>query len=160
MWCRQVAPCHQVVQTADSTEAGFALFAFSPDLPSRTAVNSHIVVAGASDCGLSVVETLLLHERLHFTAVTLLAPTGVVAPPPDAHYTAGLLKRLVSLVIMMALPIPIKTISNMSMALVSRGFSTVCHDHCPFTAHPLLKIDGLPPPIPFSCTGIEMAQKN
>lgn len=106
MWCRQVAPRHQVVQIADSTEAGFALFAFCPDLPSRTAVNSHIVVAGASDSGLSVIETLLLHERLHFTAVTLLAPTGVVTPPPDAHFTAGLLKRLVSLVIMMALPIP------------------------------------------------------
>lgn len=97
MCCRQVAPRHQVVQTADSTEAGFALFAFCPDLPSRTAVNSHIVVAGASDTGLSVIETLLLHERLHFTAATLLAPTGVVTPPPDAHYTAGLLQRLVSL---------------------------------------------------------------
>ena len=159
MWCRQVAPRHQVVQTADSTEAGFALFAFCPDLPSRTAVNSHIVVAGASDCGLSVIETLLLHERLHFTAVTLLAPTGVVTPPPDAHYTAGLLKRLVSLVIMMALPIPITILSIISVALVSREFSTVFHDHCPFTAHPLLKVEGLPPPIPFSCTGIEMITK-
>lgn len=60
-------------------------------------MNSHIVVAGASDCGLSVIETLLLHERLHFSAITLLAPNGVATAAFDAHYTAELLTRLVSL---------------------------------------------------------------
>lgn len=95
--CRQVPPRHQVPSTVESSEASFALYVFCPELPSRTAVNSHIVVAGASDCGLSVIETLLLHERLHFSAVTLLAPTGVATAASDAHYTAELLTRLVSL---------------------------------------------------------------
>ena len=60
-------------------------------------MNCHIVVAGASDCGLSVIETLLLHERLHFSAITLLAPKGAATAAFDAHYTAALLTRLVSL---------------------------------------------------------------
>lgn len=94
--CRQVAPRHTVLHTADNTEAGFALFVFYPELPGKTAVNSHVVVVGASDCGLSVIETLVLHERLQFSAVTLLAPRGLHAGASDAHYTAELLQRLVS----------------------------------------------------------------
>ena len=104
MYCSQVAPRHKLLHTADSTEAGFALFAFCPDLPGRKAVNSHIVVAGASDCGLSVIETLLLREMLQFNALTLLAPrnveeghlAGAVGASSDAYYTAELLTRLVS----------------------------------------------------------------
>ncbi|KAL3144843.1 hypothetical protein ABBQ38_001949 [Trebouxia sp. C0009 RCD-2024] len=91
---RQVAPRHTVLHTADNTEAGFALFVFYPELPGKTAVNSHVVVVGASDCGLSVIETLVLHERLQFSAVTLLAPRGLHAGASDAHYTAELLQRL------------------------------------------------------------------
>lgn len=97
MWvcCRQVAPRHKL-HTAAEQEAHFALFAFCHDLPSRTAVNSHIVVAGPSDCGLSALETLVLHDRLNFTALTLLAPGGLSTGSPHAHYSPDLLVRLVS----------------------------------------------------------------
>ena len=98
MCCRQVAPRHTVLHTADSTEAGYAVFAFYHELLGRIAVNSHVVVAGASDCGLSAIETLVLHERLHFSALTLLAPRGLPRGASNAHYTADLLKRLVSTV--------------------------------------------------------------
>ncbi len=74
-------------------EAAFALFAFCCEAPSRTPVNSHVVVAGASSCGLSVVESLLLHEKLSFNAITLLAPGGIAK---DEAYNAKLLSRLVS----------------------------------------------------------------
>lgn len=94
--CRQVSPRHTVTHTADSTEAGFALFVFYPELPGKITVNSHVVIVGASDCGLSVIETLVLHERLQFSALTLLAPRGLHTGASNAHYTAELLQQLVS----------------------------------------------------------------
>ena len=81
---------------APEPTASFALFTFCHDLPGRTAVNLHIVVVGASDTGLSVLESLVLHERLNFTALTLLAPGGLSGVSPDAQYSADLLTRLVS----------------------------------------------------------------
>ncbi|KAL3144090.1 hypothetical protein ABBQ32_003882 [Trebouxia sp. C0010 RCD-2024] len=91
---RQVSPRHTVTHTADSTEAGFALFVFYPELPGKITVNSHVVIVGASDCGLSVIETLVLHERLQFSALTLLAPRGLHTGASNAHYTAELLQQL------------------------------------------------------------------
>ena len=91
------------------------------------------MVAGASDCGLSVIETLLLHERLHFKAVTLLAPTGVATAASDAHYTAGLVTRLVSL----------------TMALLILGMAL---PYIMTIAHSLIQIYSLSSPIFSGCT--------
>jgi hypothetical protein len=44
---------------------------------SKIPVNSRIVVVGASDCGLSFLESLLSIPHLHFNSLTLLAPGGL-----------------------------------------------------------------------------------
>lgn len=99
--CRQVAPRHLLHHTSGS-EAGFALFAFHHTTPSRLPINSHIVVAGASDCGLSIVESLLMHERLSFNAITMLAPGGSSKPGNNGLYNTQLIARLVSAVVFIA----------------------------------------------------------
>lgn len=76
-----------------SKEAQHALFAFVAELPTRRSINTHIVIVGASECGLSVIEGLLFHPTLSFNAVTLLAPGGVSG---TGAYAAPLLTRLVS----------------------------------------------------------------
>eukprot|EP00955_Chlamydomonas_euryale_P040553 351739-Chlamydomonas_euryale.AAC.1 len=53
-----------------------------------------MLVVGASECGLAAVESLLLHPRLAFNNVTLLAPGGVAVGGPACEYTAGLVARL------------------------------------------------------------------
>ena len=94
--CRQIAPRHRLQAAPTTLQAEFALFAFWHEAPSRTPVNSHVVVAGASDCGLSVIESLLMHERLAFNALTLLAPGGLCSGQAAAMYKADLIARLVS----------------------------------------------------------------
>ncbi|KAL0048960.1 hypothetical protein WJX82_003336 [Trebouxia sp. C0006] len=91
---RQVAPRHRLQAAPASLQAEFALFAFWHEAPNRTPVNSHVVVAGASDCGLSVIESLLMHERLAFNALTLLAPGGLCNGQSAAMYKADLIARL------------------------------------------------------------------
>ena len=108
--CRQVAPRHTLQAAPATLQAEFALFAFWHEAPSRTSVNSHVVVAGASDCGLSVIESLLMHERLAFNALTLLAPGGLCSRQAAAMYKADLIARLVSW-----------------LAQASAGFKTCCH---------------------------------
>merc|ERR1719310_2119692 len=49
---------------------------------SKIPVNSRIVVVGASDCGLSFLESLLSIPHLHFNSLTLLAPGGL-----EYHHT-------------------------------------------------------------------------
>jgi len=97
-------------------QAEYALFAFWHEAPSRTPVNSHVVVAGASDCGLSVIESLLMHESLAFNAVTLLAPGGLGNGQSAATYKADLIARLVSWLYVSAL-----------VAEASACFNTCCH---------------------------------
>ena len=74
--CRQVAPRHLLLADP-SRQAHFALYAFSASMHMRRPVNTHIVVIGASDCGLSVVESLLFNTSLSFNAITLISPGGV-----------------------------------------------------------------------------------
>ena len=114
--CRQVAPRHRLQVAPASLQAEFALFAFWHEAPSRTPVNSHVVVAGASDCGLSVIESLLMHERLAFNALTLLAPGGLCNGQSAAMYKADLIARLVSWLCVSRL-----------VAEASAGFNTCCH---------------------------------
>ena len=61
-------------------------------MPARRSINTHIVVVGGSECGLSVVESLLFSQSLGFTAITLLAPGGL---PNDGVYSRTVLTRLV-----------------------------------------------------------------
>ncbi len=114
--CRQVAPRHRLQAAPASLQAEFALFAFWHEAPNRTPVNSHVVVAGASDCGLSVIESLLMHERLAFNALTLLAPGGLCNGQSAAMYKADLIARLVSWLCVSRL-----------VAEASAGFNTCCH---------------------------------
>ncbi|KAL0028967.1 hypothetical protein WJX77_008705 [Trebouxia sp. C0004] len=91
---RQVAPRHRLQGAPATLQPEFALFAFWHEASSRTPVNSHVVVAGASVCGLSVIESLLMHETLAFNALTLLAPGGHCSGQPAAMYKADLIVRL------------------------------------------------------------------
>ena len=81
-------------------------------------VNSHVVVAGASDCGLSVIESLLMHERLAFNALTLLAPGGLCSGQAAAVYKADLIARLVSWLYVSRL-----------LSEASAGFNSCCHSN-------------------------------
>ena len=92
---RQVAPRHRV-QSKPNSEAGFALFALWQEVPSRMPVNTQIVVVGASDCGLSAIESLLLHEKLSFNAVTLVMPGGYQSSLIDSFHHTKSLAHLVS----------------------------------------------------------------
>ena len=97
-WClchRQVAPRHRV-QNEPNPEAAFALFALWQEVPTRLPVNTHIVVVGASDCGLSTIESLLLHEKLSFNAVTLVTPGGFKSSHAGGFYSRKSLAHLVS----------------------------------------------------------------
>jgi malic enzyme len=53
--------------------------------------NTRIVVVGASDTGISFIETLLSIKYINFTNITLLTPTGLVCmhtDDPFAQYKA------------------------------------------------------------------------
>lgn len=56
---------------------GFALYTLdqSEALNDREAVNSRIVVIGASSCGISSLEHLILNRRYNFTSLTLVTPS-------------------------------------------------------------------------------------
>ena len=40
--------------------------------------NSRIIVVGASDTGISLIESLLTIKEINFTNITLLAPGGLI----------------------------------------------------------------------------------
>lgn len=63
----------------DEDESEFALCFISKKLLSepKTTINNRIVVVGASDTGLSFIETLLSNRYLNFTNIYLLAPGGI-----------------------------------------------------------------------------------
>ena len=60
-------------------EDSFALHFLTHKLLSEPKIVSHarIVVVGASDCGLSALESLVLMPYMQFTRLTLIAPTGI-----------------------------------------------------------------------------------
>eukprot|EP00742_Colponemidia_sp_Colp-10_P005991 GILJ01006412.1.p1 GENE.GILJ01006412.1~~GILJ01006412.1.p1 ORF type:complete len:1622 (+),score=306.28 GILJ01006412.1:470-4867(+) len=66
----------------------FALSFVSKKLLSepKITVNTRIVVVGASDCGISFLETLLTMPYLLFTNLTLIAPGGLPYLKSDADY--------------------------------------------------------------------------
>jgi len=63
----------------DEDESHFSLSFLTKKLISEPKIvnNSRIVVVGASDTGISFIETLLSTRYLHFTNITLLAPGGL-----------------------------------------------------------------------------------
>ena len=63
----------------DEDESKFSLFLTTKRLLSEPKIinNSRIVVVGASDTGLSFIETLLSLKYIHFTNILLLAPGGL-----------------------------------------------------------------------------------
>ena len=119
--CRQVAPRHTLQAAPAALQAEFALFAFWHEAPIRMPVNSHAVVAGASDCGLSVIESLLMHERLAFNALTLLAPGGLCSRQAAAMYKADLIARLVSWLAQHLLASRLAVTATILTCFVSRG---------------------------------------
>lgn len=52
------------------------------------------MVVGASECGLAVVERLLLDPELQFNYLTLLAPGGIKVGGMACQFTAGVIARL------------------------------------------------------------------
>ncbi|GAX75485.1 hypothetical protein CEUSTIGMA_g2928.t1 [Chlamydomonas eustigma] len=66
----------------------------SEDIDRKQSVNAQIVVVGASECGLSAVEQMLLHPYLSYNYITLLAPGGISVSGPACEYTASLVARL------------------------------------------------------------------
>jgi len=63
----------------DELESEFSLFITTKRLLSEPKIvnNSRIVVVGASDAGISFIETLLSLKYIHFTNIVLLAPGGL-----------------------------------------------------------------------------------
>lgn len=51
-------------------------------------------MVGASECGLSVIESLLIHPKLYFTALTLLAPGYISVSGVVCNYTSSMMSRL------------------------------------------------------------------
>ena len=64
----------------DETEAPFGLCMVTKKMLSinKTNNNTRIVVIGASDTGISLIETLLSIKYINFTNISLLAPGGLV----------------------------------------------------------------------------------
>lgn len=89
-----MAPRHLLLPppSTQAADVQHALYAFSASRPTRRSINTHIVVVGASECGLSVVESLLFSQSLSFTAITLLAPGGLLS---EGLYSRTVLARLV-----------------------------------------------------------------
>eukprot|EP01022_Parablepharisma_sp_SALTPOND_P008302 TRINITY_DN1355_c0_g1_i1.p1 TRINITY_DN1355_c0_g1~~TRINITY_DN1355_c0_g1_i1.p1 ORF type:complete len:1491 (-),score=241.80 TRINITY_DN1355_c0_g1_i1:5780-10252(-) len=73
----------------DETESKFSLFLTTKRLLSEPKIvnNSRIVVIGASDTGLSFIETLLSLKYIHFTNIVLLAPGGFSYTNPIDPFT-------------------------------------------------------------------------
>ncbi|KAK9809259.1 hypothetical protein WJX72_012281 [[Myrmecia] bisecta] len=92
---RQV-PVRNLCQPQDANDTAFALFVFSHKWfhHRRPAVNSHIVVVGASECGLSAVEQLVTSQQLAFNAITLVAPGGILPGGVGSTVTESLLSKL------------------------------------------------------------------
>lgn len=77
---QQVPPRH--LPASKITSASFSLFALTQRAAwglRRTSVNARIVIVGASECGLSSLEHLLLHPSLSFNCITLLSPGSVAS---------------------------------------------------------------------------------
>ncbi|GLC35782.1 Cilia- and flagella-associated protein 61 [Pleodorina starrii] len=91
----QVAPRHRTAFDKQ-LQAEFALYAFTRAgaFKRRRSVNAQIVIAGASECGLAVLERLLLDTELQFNYLTLLAPGGIKVGGMVCQYTAGVIARL------------------------------------------------------------------
>ncbi|EFJ42895.1 hypothetical protein VOLCADRAFT_107000 [Volvox carteri f. nagariensis] len=91
----QVAPRHRTA-SEKQLQAEFALYAFTRQaaFKRRRSVNAQIVIAGASECGLAVLERLLLDPDLQFNYLTLLAPGGIKVGGMVCQYTAGVIARL------------------------------------------------------------------
>jgi len=81
---------------ADDAEGAFALFAFTRRLAMapRVAVNARVLVVGASDTALALLEALLLARHLRFNHLTLLAPGGITLAGPAAAYDPAKLARM------------------------------------------------------------------
>ncbi|GLI68959.1 hypothetical protein VaNZ11_013487, partial [Volvox africanus] len=88
----QVAPRHRTA-SEKQLQAEFALYAFTRQaaFKRRRSVNAQIVIAGASECGLAVLERLLLDLDLQFNYLTLLAPGGIKVGGMVCQYTAGVI---------------------------------------------------------------------
>ena len=99
----QVRPRRQLAHRPSPVDDSdpFALSLMSNRLLSepRANVNTRIVVVGASDCGLSFIESLLFVPYLNFTNVTLVSPSGLPTGdndwmPATLAYPARLLLQL------------------------------------------------------------------
>ncbi|MEW5309849.1 MAG: hypothetical protein WDW38_001700 [Sanguina aurantia] len=82
------------IEAAAAAEYALYMFRRSSAFRKRRAVNTQVVVVGASECGLAVIEALLLHPRLYFTALTLLAPGYISVSGVVCHYSSSMLSRL------------------------------------------------------------------
>uniref|UniRef100_A0A383WNS6 Cilia- and flagella-associated protein 61 N-terminal domain-containing protein n=1 Tax=Tetradesmus obliquus TaxID=3088 RepID=A0A383WNS6_TETOB len=91
---QQQPPRHSSSPAAGKAE--FALYSFSKHMAyaPKQAVNSQIVIAGASQTALSCLEQLLLQRHISFNSLTLLAPGGVPVGGVACTYTAGLVARM------------------------------------------------------------------
>ena len=56
-------------------------------------VNNRIVVVGASDTGISTIESLINIKNLNFTNLTLLAPGGLITMNTENQYDVPFLRR-------------------------------------------------------------------
>ncbi|GBF89012.1 hypothetical protein Rsub_01511 [Raphidocelis subcapitata] len=91
----QVVPRRRQRRAAAAEKPGgppFPLFAFTRSLAIKRPVHTRIVVVGASDTGLSCLETLLTapcHRGTLFTHLTLLSPGGLAAAAAAAAAAAS-----------------------------------------------------------------------
>ncbi|KAL6751227.1 hypothetical protein V8C86DRAFT_2782277 [Haematococcus lacustris] len=90
----QVPPRHKLAVAGQ--DASFALYLFSrrSAFAARQAVNAQVVVLGASEAGLAVVERLLMDAALVFNYITLLAPGGIIVGGVACEYTASDIAKL------------------------------------------------------------------
>ena len=59
-------------------------------------MNTPLLVAGASECGLAALERLVLHPHLCFNSLTMLAPGGIACGGVGSDLTPTMLAQLVS----------------------------------------------------------------
>jgi NADH dehydrogenase FAD-containing subunit len=52
----------------------------------KQSVNNRIIVVGASDTGISTIESLITIKNLNFTNLTLLAPGGLITMNANSQY--------------------------------------------------------------------------